>query len=175
MTVLEDLRKKHELVRAVAYTRFSTDMQREESVEAQLRAIKDFAERNNIIIVGEYIDRAKSGTTADRVEFQRMIKDSAKGMFHLVLVHKIDRFARNRLDSINSRVQLKRNNVTVLSVTQLYDSETPEGLMMESMLEMMAEYYSKNLSREVMKGLKEMYRAKISGHAQKGPALQARN
>ena len=155
MAILEDLRRKHEIIRAVSYARFSTDMQREESVEAQMRAIEEFAERNQIVMVGSYVDRGKSGTNTDRVEFQQMLADSSKGIFHLVLVHKLDRFARNRLDSINSRVQLKRNSVTVLSVTQLYDSETPEGLMMESMLEMMAEYYSKNLSREVMKGLKE--------------------
>ena len=155
MMMLDVLRKKHELIKAVAYARFSTDMQREESAEAQLRAIQQFADDNGIVIVDEYVDRAKSGTSADRVEFQRLLKDSSKRGFQLVLVHKLDRFARNKHDSITSKFHLKRSGVSVISVTQLYDSESPEGMLMETLLEGMAEYYSKNLSKEVMKGLLE--------------------
>lgn len=107
------------------------------------------------MVVGEYFDRAKSGTSADRAEFQRMLKDSTKREFDLVLVHKVDRFARNRGDSISAKLHLKRNDVTVLAVSQLYDTESPEGMMMESMLEAMAEYFSRNLATEVEKGKRE--------------------
>jgi len=142
-------------LKAVIYGRFSSDMQREESLEAQERDCRKFAYDHGIIIVGEYYDRAKSGTSADREQFQKLIADSSNDGFDLVLIHKIDRFARNRKDSINARTALKRNGVTVVSVTQPYDSDKPEGLMMESLLEAMAEYYSRNLALEVEKGKRE--------------------
>lgn len=150
--MIEKIRRKHQIVKAVKYGRFSSDMQREESIEAQDMAMEQFAKNHNITIVGEYYDRAKSGTGADREEFQRLLKDSSKHEFHFVLVHKVDRFARNRQDSMNARFQLKRHGVSVVSTSQLYDSESPEGMMMEAMLEAMAEYYSKNLANEVEKG-----------------------
>lgn len=155
MELIERIRRKSQVVKGVLYARFSSDMQREESIEAQVRAIRQFADANNIIIVGEYFDRAKSGTGTDREQFQKMIRDSAKKNFDIVLVHKVDRFARNRNDSMGARIQLKRNGISVISVTQLYDSESPEGIMMEAMLEAMAEYYSKNLATEVEKGKRE--------------------
>ena len=142
-------------LRAVIYGRFSSDMQREESLEAQERDCRKFAHDNGVVIVGEYYDRAKSGTSADREQFQKLIADSVHGGFDLVLIHKIDRFARNRKDSINARTALKRNGVTVISVSQPYDSDRPEGIMMESLLEAMAEYYSRNLALEVEKGKRE--------------------
>ena len=79
----------------VIYARYSSDNQREESIEGQIRECKEFAERNGMTIVGEYIDRAKSATTANRPEFQRMIADSKRSGFEVVLVWKLDRFARN--------------------------------------------------------------------------------
>ena len=87
-------------LRAAAYARFSSDMQREESIDAQLRAIQDYAQRNNALIVEEYVDRAHTATTDQRPEFQRMIADAKRGAFNLVIVHKLDRFSRNRYDSI---------------------------------------------------------------------------
>lgn len=155
MKTIETLRQKNSIVRAVMYARFSSDMQREESIEAQVRAMRQFAEQNKLVIVGEYFDRAKSGTSADREEFQKLIADSGKRKFDLVLVHKVDRFARNRQDSIGARMQLKRNGVTVIAVAQLYDVESPKGMMMEAMLEAFAEYYSRNLASEVEKGKRE--------------------
>ena len=86
---------------AVIYARYSSDSQREASIEGQLRDCKDYAEKNGITVVGTYIDRAYSAKTDDRPDFQRMIKDSAKKIFDVVLVWKLDRFARNRFDAVN--------------------------------------------------------------------------
>lgn len=146
---------KKKIVKAVAYTRFSSDNQREESIDAQIRAIKEYAKRNDIIIVGEYIDKAKSATTDNRPEFLRMVADSKKEEFDIVLVHKLDRFARNRQDSIGYRMELKRHGVSLISVLEYLDDESPESLILESVLEAMAEYYSRNLAREVNKGMRE--------------------
>ena len=85
---------------AVIYARYSSDSQREASIEGQLRDCKDYAEKNGITVVGTYIDRAYSAKTDDRPDFQRMIKDSAKKIFDVVLVWKLDRFARNRYDAV---------------------------------------------------------------------------
>lgn len=109
---------------------------------------------NDIVVVSEYVDRARSATTDNRPEFLRMIEDSKKRLFDVVLVHKLDRFARNRADSIGYRAELKRNDVSLISILEQLD-DSPESLILESVLEAMAEYYSKNLSREVMKGMTE--------------------
>lgn len=157
MSVLDRLRKtaRGEPLRAALYARFSSDNQRNESIDAQVRAIKEFAHANDIIIVAEYIDRAKSATTDDRPDFQRMIKDSAKGNFQLLIVHKLDRFARNRNDSIAYRMKLQRNHITLLSVLEPFDEDRPETILLQSVIEGMNEFYSRNLAREVRKGLKE--------------------
>lgn len=141
-------------MKAVAYCRYSSDNQREESIEAQLRAIKEYCERNNIILVNTYIDEARSATSDDRPQFLDLISDSDKKQFDLVIVHKLDRFARNRYDSAFYKKKLKDNGVRLVSVLENLD-DSPESIILESVLEGMAEYYSKNLSREVMKGMKE--------------------
>ena len=150
MKLLERLKEKQSVVKAVIYARYSSDNQREESIEAQIRAVRDFADRNDIIIVKEYIDRAKSATTTDRPQFQKMLADAAGGGFDLVLVHKLDRFARNRYDSIGCRMELKKNGVSLISVLEQFDSDSPESIITESVLEAMAEYYS-NLAREAQR------------------------
>jgi site-specific DNA recombinase len=93
--------------------------------------------------------------TDNRPEFLRMVSDSAKGGFDLVLVHKLDRFARNRQNSIGYRMELKKHGVSLVSVLEYLDDESPESLILESVVEAMAEYYSKNLAREANKGMKE--------------------
>ncbi len=149
--------------KAVAYCRFSSDNQRSESIDAQMRAIREYAGRKNLLLVDEYVDKARSATTDNRPSFLRMIKDSGKGEFDAVIIHKLDRFARNRYDSAKYNHQLKRNKVKLLSVTENLD-DSPESIIMQSVLEGMAEYYSQNLAREVMKGLKEnAYKAKHTG------------
>ncbi len=152
------------MIKGVAYCRYSPGHnQREESIEAQLRAIYDYADKNGITIIKEYIDRAQTGTADDRDAFKAMIRDSERKLFEIVLVHKVDRFSRNRYDSAIYKRKLRENGVKVIYVAQQI-SEGPEGAMMEAMLEGMAEYYSRNLAQEVMKGLKEnAYECKFCG------------
>ena len=101
-------------MKAVIYARYSSDNQREESIEGQIRECKAYAERNSITILSSYIDRAFSAKTDNRPDFQRMIKDSAKGLFDVIIVWKLDRFARNRYDSAHYKAILKKNGVKVL-------------------------------------------------------------
>ena len=139
---------------AAIYARFSSSNQREESIDAQVRAIEEYAERNNIKINKVYTDRAKSATTSDRPAFLDMINDSKKDLFDLVIVHKLDRFARNRYDSAVYKRKLRENGVEVISALENLDG-SPESIILESVLEGYNEYYSANLRREVKKGMKE--------------------
>ena len=138
----------------VIYARYSSDSQREESIEGQIRECKEFAERNCINIIDIYIDRALSAKTDNRPSFQQMIKDSSRKNFDVVLVWKLDRFARNRYDSAHYKTVLKKNGVRVISATEAI-SEGAEGILLETMLEGMAEYYSVELAEKVNRGLKE--------------------
>lgn len=136
----------------VIYARYSSDNQREESIEGQLRECMDFAERQGITVIGNYIDRAMSAKTDDRPDFQRMIKDSGKHLFEVVIVWKLDRFARNRYDSARYKTALKKNGVRVISAKENI-SDRPEGILLESLLEGYAEYYSAELSEKVIRGM----------------------
>ena len=139
---------------AVIYARYSSDNQREESIEGQIRECTAYAEKNGITIVKHYIDRAISAKTDNRPEFQQMIKDSDKTLFDIVLVWKLDRFARNRYDSARYKTQLKKNGVKLMSATEII-SEGPEGIILESVLEGYAEYYSADLAEKVVRGQTE--------------------
>ena len=138
----------------VIYARYSSDNQRQESIDAQIRACTKFAEDNGYIVLQNYIDEALTATNDDRPQFQQMLLDSKKKLFNYVIIHKLDRFARSRYDSAIYKRELKQNGVNVVSVLERLD-DSPESIMMEATLEGMAEYYSANLSREVMKGMKE--------------------
>lgn len=138
----------------VIYARYSSDNQREESIEGQLRECKAFAEKNDIQIVDTYIDRALSAKTDNRPDFQRMIKESGKGLFDVVIVWKLDRFARNRYDSAHYKAMLRKNGVKVISATEAI-SEGAEGILLESLLEGMAEYYSVELAEKTLRGMTE--------------------
>ena len=138
----------------VIYARYSSDNQREESIEGQIRENTAFAEKNGIVIVGHYIDRAVSAKTDNRPEFQRMIRDSAKKTFDVVIVWKLDRFSRNRYDSAKYKAALKNNDVCVVFATEAI-SEGAEGIILESVLKGMAEYYSADLAEKVTRGLTE--------------------
>lgn len=140
--------------RVALYARFSSDNQRTESIDAQVRAMRQYCQQQHWQIVSTYVDEAKSALSDKRPNFQKMIEDSGKHLFDIVLVHKLDRFSRNRYDSAIYKSRLKKNHVSVASVLERID-DSPESVIMEAMLEGMAEYYSKNLSREVMKGMKE--------------------
>ena len=101
---------------AVIYARYSSDNQREESIEGQIRECTAYAEKNGITIVKHYIDRAISAKTDNRPEFQQMIKDSDKKLFDIVLVWKLDRFARNRYDSARYKTCLLYTSYAFLIV-----------------------------------------------------------
>ena len=139
---------------AVIYARYSCDRQTEQSIEGQLRECKAFAASEGINIIGEYIDRAISGTTANRPEFQRMIADSKYKTFQAVIVYKLDRFARNRYDSAMYKSKLKANGVRVLSAKE-HITDSPEGIILEGLLEAMNEYYSAELSQKIKRGMRE--------------------
>lgn len=139
---------------AVIYARYSSDNQREESIEGQIRECTAYAERNGITVVRHYIDRALSAKTDNRPDFQQMIRDSNKKLFEIVLVWKFDRFARNRFDSANYKMILKKNNVHLISVMEPI-AEGSQGILVETLLEGMAEYYSAELSEKVIRGQTE--------------------
>ena len=141
-------------MKGVIYARYSSDNQREESIEGQIRENTAFADKNGIEIVGTYIDRALSAKTDNRPEFQRMIKDSAKKNFDVVIVWKLDRFSRNRYDSAKYKMMLKKNGVRVVSATEVI-AEGTAGILLESLLEGMAEYYSADLAEKVSRGMTE--------------------
>ena len=144
----------------VIYARYSSDNQREESIEGQIRECKVFAEKNGIDIIEIYIDRALSAKTDNRPDFQRLIKESGSKKFEVLLVWKLDRFARNKFDSAHYKRILKNNGVHVVSATEVI-SDGPEGILLESLLEGMAEYYSADLSEKVMRGQTEIAREEL--------------
>lgn len=136
----------------VIYARFSSHSQNEQSIEGQLQVCTEFAARNGYTIVGEYIDRALSGTSDNRPQFQQMIADSSKRLFEGVLVYQLDRFARNRYDSATYKRKLKQNGVRVLSARENITDDA-SGILIESVLEGMAEYYSAELAQKIKRGM----------------------
>lgn len=141
-------------MKAVIYARYSSDNQREESIEGQLRECMEYANHAGIDVITTYVDRALSAKTDNRPEFQRMIKDSYKHAFQAVIVWKLDRFSRNRYDSAHYKAILRKNGIKVLSARETI-SEGSEGILLESMLEGYAEYYSAELSEKVVRGMTE--------------------
>lgn len=138
----------------VIYARYSSNAQTEQSIEGQLRVCKEYAKNKGYSILHEYIDRAMTGTNDNRPEFQQMIKDSEKRTFQYVLVYKLDRFSRNKYDNALYKHKLQQNGIKVISATEAI-SDTPEGTLIEGLLEMFAELYSKDLSQKVKRGMRE--------------------
>ena len=139
---------------AVIYARYSSHGQTEQSIEGQLRDNHAWAKQQGISVIAEYIDRALTGTKDQRPDFQRMIEDAAKRQFEMVIVWKLDRFARNRYDSAIYKAKLKKYGVKVVSVKENI-TDNPEGIILEGLLESMAEYYSANLSQNIRRGQRE--------------------
>lgn len=138
---------------AIAYTRYSSSNQSQASTEAQIREIQDYCEKNNINLIKIYSDEETTGTNDNREQFKEMILASKASNIDLVIVHKIDRFARNTYDYVVTKKLLADNNARIISVLEPI-TDTPESIMLEMMLVANAEYYSKNLAREVLKGKK---------------------
>lgn len=136
---------------AVIYARYSSHRQDEQSIEGQLHVCHDYAKRNGLVVVGEYIDRAISGRTDDRPEFQRMIADAKKKAFQYVIVYRLDRFTRNRYDSAIYKYKLKQCGVKLLSAMEQI-GDNPESVILEAVLEASAEYYSLELAQKVRRG-----------------------
>lgn len=141
-------------VKAVLYARYSSDRQREESIEGQIRVCEEYAARNNMKILHTYADRALSGRSDQRPEFQMMIRDAAAQSFDVVLVYKLNRFARNRYDSAKYKHKLKKYGVKVVSAMENI-TDDPSGILLESVIEGMAEFYSAELAENVMRGMTE--------------------
>ena len=119
---------------AVIYARYSSDRQTEQSIDGQIHVCMEYAERNDIVIVGTYIDRAMTGTNDNREQFQKMLKDSDKKPFDYVLVYKLDRFSRNKYEMAIHRKHLKDNGIKILSAMENIP-DSPEGILLESLLE----------------------------------------
>ncbi|MBQ2828949.1 MAG: recombinase family protein [Clostridia bacterium] len=150
-------------MKAVIYARYSSNSQRDESIDGQIRECTAYAQRYDIQIVGEYIDRAISGRRDDRPDFQRMIKDISKNTFDCILVWKLDRFAHDKYDSAHYKRILRNNNIRLISVTEPIP-EGPEGILLESLLEGMAQYYSAELSVKVIRGhMENAYKCRFNG------------
>lgn len=146
--------KKVIIVNVVIYARFSSARQNETSIEAQLDECYNYCKQNDYIVVGQYIDRAASAKTDDRPDFQRMIADSSKKLFEGIIVYQLDRFSRSREDSAHYKHKLKKNGVKVYSAKEQI-ADGPSGVLIESVLEGMAEYYSAELSQKVKRNLKQ--------------------
>lgn len=136
----------------VIYARFSSHSQTEQSIEGQLKVCYEYAEKHSYTVIGEYIDRAISGKTDERPQFQQMIKDSRKHLFEGVLVYQLDRFARNKYDSVTNKKKLRDNGVRVFSAKENI-ADDPSGILIESVLEGMAEYYSAELALKIKRGM----------------------
>ena len=136
----------------VIYARYSSDNQREESIESQIRICSEYIHNNNLICVGHYIDRAFTGTNDKRPDFQKMIDDSSRGLFDTVLILKLDRFSRNTEETIKYINILSDNGVELKSVIEKFDN-SPEGEFMRNMMSNMSQFYVRNLARSVHHGL----------------------
>lgn len=149
--------------KAVIYARYSSSKQREESIEGQIRICTEYAERQDLMITKHYIDREISGKTDARPEFQQMIADAKAGLFDVLVVYKTDRFARNKYDSAIYKTKLKKSGVKIMYAAETIP-EGPEGILIESIMEGYAEYYSAELSQKVQRGMHEnALKCKASG------------
>lgn len=153
-TLKEGITMTNTNVRTALYARFSSHNQREESIDAQIRAMTKYCADNNFTIVKTYADSAQTGTNCKRDEFTKMMSDVENDVFDVVIVHKLDRFSRNIDDSVMFQIKLKKYGVELKSVTENLD-DTAEGVLMKTVVQGINEYYSRNLSRETMKGLME--------------------
>ena len=149
--------------KAVLYARYSSHNQKDASIEQQLRECRAYAKKNDMQVIAEYADRAVSGKTDQRPEFLRMVNDARRGFFQYVITWKVDRFARNRYDAAEYRMKLKKYGVTIKYAKEDIP-EGPEGILLESILEGSAEYYSMSLAQNIRRGMEDNAReCKVNG------------
>lgn len=151
--------------RAVIYACFSSDMQREESIDAQVRACTAYAQSKGYNIIDTYIDEAKSGRdVTKRDAYNQMLADAMEDKFDVIIFHKVDRNSRNELNYFKFKDKFEKLGICYEYAAQHIDALSPEGQMMETMMVGMAAYYSRNLAKETKKGLNEnAYKAQFNG------------
>ena len=144
--------------RTALYARVSSEGQAEKdlSIPAQLKALRDYAAKRGWAVHAEYVDEAKSARSADRPKFQEMIATARQkeGPFNTILVWKLSRFARNREDSIIYKKLLRKHGVEVVSINEQID-DSPSGRLLEGIIEVIDEFYSANLASDTIRGMKE--------------------
>ena len=145
---------------AVIYARYSSDRQTEQSIEGQVRVCKDFADKNDILIVGIYLDKAMTGTNDNRDDFQKMLADAETATWDIVLVYSLDRFGRNAIEIAINKQRLKKNKKILISATQrtsenIDGTKNLDGILLENVYIGIAEYYSAELSQKTKRGLNE--------------------
>ncbi|MYC36831.1 MAG: recombinase family protein [Chloroflexi bacterium] len=151
------MNQQHIQTPVALYARVSSDRQDVDlSVAAQLRALRDYAERNGYSVAREYVDEAESGRIADRPQFRRMLDEAAKpeAPFKEILVWKFSRFTRKREHAVAFKSMLRRKGIRVVSITEHAD-DSPTGKLMEAIIESVDEFYSENLAEEVRRGMRE--------------------
>lgn len=157
------------------YLRYSSERQKEQSIEGQLRDCIAYCKRKNYRIVAIYVDRALTARkdVEKRVRFQQMITDSVHRAWALIIVWKLDRFARNREDSAIFKMRLRKNGVRVESATESISTK-PEGIILEAVLEGIAEYYSAELSEKITRGMREsaLKGRSVGGHVPLGYKIE---
>jgi site-specific DNA recombinase len=144
--------------KAYAYARVSSESQadRGTSIQSQLELVRSYAKKNNIQIIKEFVDEAETATTDNRPQFQEMIslsRTNPQGI-DAILVWKLSRFARNRTDSVVYKKLLSKQGIRVISISEPIE-DTPEGRILEGMIELIDNYYSETLSKETMRGLRQ--------------------
>lgn len=170
------IEKGKSVIPAVVYARYSSSHQREESIEGQVRECRDYAERQGYSVLKIYADRAMTGRTDERPQFQQMLADAATGVFRVILIYKYDRFSRNRYSFAVWETRLKKQGVQVISVKENV-ADGAAGIVLKSVLQGMAEWYSLDLSEKVTRGMKEnALKGKwTSGHIPFGYTRDAEN
>lgn len=148
-------RQKGEPILAVVYARYSSHSQTDQSIEGQLAAAKQYAAQKGYTIIKEYCDRAQTGRNDNRDAFQQMLADTDKRSFDVIITWKIDRIGRNREDLAFNKHRCKKNGVKIEYVAESVDDSKPESIILEAVLEGMAEYYSVQLSTNVRRGIRE--------------------
>ena len=150
------------MINAVIYARFSSSAQREASIEQQINVCRTFAAREGYNIVQIYSDRAITGRTDRRPQFLQMIKDAREGRFQAVLVYALDRFSRDKYDSARYKHELRDCGVRVVSATEPI-SDQPSGILIESVFEGLAQYYSAELSQKIRRGNEDNAKKCLAG------------
>ena len=151
------MKNPQDLIPAALYARVSSERQDVDlSISAQMRALRDYADKNGYWVAREYVDEAESGRIANRPQFRKMIDEGSQpdAPYREILVWKFSRFTRNREHAVAFKSMLRRRGIKVTSITE-YADDSPTGKLLEAIIESVDEFYSENLAQEVRRGLRE--------------------